>query len=100
MINQDHSKSDLKISFPIIYGDYQLSKREFNHAVAKLQAKFNIDLKKATELTEDIIKCMIHENEPPEALEHETDSLCCPIWTFLRNKTIQETIEFYKNLDS
>jgi len=86
-------------NFPILYNNYSISEQLFNHAVAKLQAKFNIDLKKATELTEDIIKCLIHENKPPETMKHEIESLCCPFWTFLRNKSIPETIEFYKNLN-
>ena len=91
-----NQKSHIKIQFPINYSNDQFSQAEFKKAVKKLQAKFSITKEKATELTEDIIKCLIHENKPPDAINHEIESLCCPFWTFLRNKSIPETIEFYK----
>jgi hypothetical protein len=40
-----------------------------------------------------------YENEPPEAINHEIDSLSRPFLAFLRDKTIPETIKFYKNMN-
>ena len=83
-----------KISFPIIHGNCSVCKKEFKAAVLKLQQKFNIDLNHATNLAEDLIKCMICENKSDDNLEHEVNSLGCPIWSFLKNQNISEVIDW------